>query len=125
IAFEAPSIARYGVTVRCPAGLAVLAAARGLDVLFDFFRVVVRFARRAIENSPRCKTGPTFKDDSRDAGAGLPFQPQAHEDLVDVCSPNPDVSAAEAFLDEAKGPVQPAGPVVSRKDPACPLLEGR
>src|SRR5207253_1839119 len=105
------------------AGLAVLAAARGLDVLFDFFRVVVRFARRAIENSPRCKTGPTFKDDSRDAGAGRPFQPEAHEDLVDVGSANPDVSAADAFLDEAEGLVQPAGPVVRRKDREFRFLE--
>src|SRR5439155_62751 len=86
---------------------------QGLGPKFvDVFRV----ARRAIENSPRCKTGPTFKDDSRDAGAGLPFQPQAHEDLVDVRSANPDVSAADAFLDEAEGLVQPAGPVVRRKD---------
>jgi len=32
--------------------LAVLAAARGLDVPFDFVRVVVRFARRAIGKLP-------------------------------------------------------------------------
>src|SRR5256884_8173245 len=123
MASEAPSITRSAVPVRCPAGLAVLAAARGLDVLFVFFRVVVRFARRAIENSPRCKTGPTFKDDSRDAGAGRPFQPEAHEDLVDVGPANPDVSAADAFLDEAEGLVQPAGPVVRRKDREFRFLE--
>src|SRR5437762_13715528 len=37
-----------------------------------------------LENSPRCKRNPTFKDDSRDAGADLASQPEAHEDLVDV-----------------------------------------
>src|SRR5438552_2707074 len=76
-----------------------------------------------LENSPRCKTNPTFKDDSRDAGADLASQPEAHEDLVDVRSANPDVATADAFLDEAEGLVQPAGPGVRRKDRELRFIE--
>src|SRR5256886_15302546 len=76
-----------------------------------------------MENSPGRKTGRSLKDDSRCGGRGLRSEPEAHEDLVDDLAPDPDMPAADSFLDEAEGFVQTARAIVRGEDRQLRLSE--
>src|SRR5438552_6290244 len=69
-----------------------------------------------MQHSPARKTGRPLKDNSPCRGRGLRSQPKAHEDLVDELAPDPDMPAADSFLDEAEGFIQTARTMVRGED---------
>src|SRR5688572_7719718 len=108
MAFDAPSITRYGVTVRMPRGIAGLGAFLRVDRRADFFVLVAPCVFRAM-GIPAGETGLPLKGASRVRGGVLDGEPQAHQDLVDVFLADPDMPTTDSLFHEAEGFVQPTG----------------